>query len=422
MRVVIIGAGLIGVSTAYFLAEKGVEVVVLDRQPGPGLETSFANGGMITPSQADPWNSPGILRKLIRWIGREDAPVLLRPAVVLPLWRWGFQFLRNSTEAKFRVNLVRNARLAAYSVRTLGELRARLGLHYEDARRGTMRLYRDGGSLRSALDLNAKLEGSGVRWQALDPAQVVALEPALGAVESLLAGGIFYPDDESGDAHLYCRLLAHHAMQRGAIFRHGVTVLGLESSEREIRAVRTSAGRVEADVYVLAAGSYSPVIARSIRLAIPVQPVKGYSLTLDIRGWDAPPRMPVVDEDAHIAATPLGHRLRVAGTAEFNGFDASVDPRRIRNMSRFISDFYPGLRPFIATTATSTWAGLRPYSCDGVPILGATNWANLFLNTGHGHLGWSMAAGSGRLVTQLICGEPPDLDPAPYGLGRFQRL
>ena len=195
MRVVIIGAGLLGVSTAYFLAEKGVEVVVLDRQPGPGLETSFANGGMITPSQADPWNSPGILGKLIKWMGRDNAPVLLRPGAVLPLWRWGFHFLRNSTEARFRANLAKNARLAAYSVQTLRDLRSRLELHYDNAHMGTVRVYRDGGSLRAALALNSTLQESGIHWQALEPAQLVALEPALRAVEALLAGGIFYPDD-----------------------------------------------------------------------------------------------------------------------------------------------------------------------------------------------------------------------------------
>lgn len=419
MRVAIIGAGLLGVSTAYFLSGTDVEVVVLDRQPGPGRETSFANGGMVTPSQADPWNAPGILGKLLKWIGKDDAPVLLRPAALLPLLSWGFSFLRNSTEARFRVNLARNARLASYSLRTLRGLREQLGIHYDESTAGTMRLFRDRDSFRSALNLCAALQDNGIRWESLDAAQVVSREPALRPVENLLAGGIYYPDDESGDAYQYCEAMARHAAQRGAEFRYGTAVLGLESSADRIVAVRTSGGLVVADRFVLAAGSYSPGVARSVGLHIPVQPVKGYSLTLDTSGWDAAPVIPVVDENSHVAATPLCRRLRVAGTAEFNGFNTSVDARRIRNMFQFVADFYPGFRPFLDRAAASTWAGLRPYSCDGVPILGMTRLANLYMNTGHGHLGWSMAAGSGKLVAGLIRGEALELDLAPYQLSRF---
>ncbi|MBI2969870.1 MAG: D-amino acid dehydrogenase [Gammaproteobacteria bacterium] len=420
MHVVVIGAGLIGISTAYFLGRLGHEVTVLDRREGPGLETSFANGGMLTPSQAEPWNTPGILLRLLGWLGRENAPVLLRPRVVPSLLGWGVAFLRNSSERRFLRNSALNAELAFYSLRVLRELRDKHGLRYDGSQCGTMKLYRDRHSLEQALKICGMLRESGVDCEALDGGGVAEREPALAAVRARIAGGIFYRDDESGDAYAYCRSLAALAAEQGARFRYGVSVAGLRAERRKVSAIATSSGEeLKADSYVLAAGSYSPGLLRPLGLRLPVQPVKGYSVTLDVGTWAEAPRIPVIDDGFHIAVTPLSGKLRVAGTAEFCGYDTGLTAARIRNLLRFFTELYPGAAGFAHSSAAGEWAGLRPYTCDGVPVLGRTDFDNLYLNTGHGHLGWTMAAGSGKLVADIVAGNEPFVDPRPYRLDRF---
>lgn len=421
MRIAIIGAGLIGVSTAYFLGRAGHSVVVLERREGPGLETSFANGGMITPSQADPWNAPGIAGKLLRWIGREDAPVLVRARSVPPLLGWGLAFLRNSSHERFKINFANNARLARYSLEVLRQLRRDTDLRYDSAAVGTMKFYRDPRSLRESAWLTRELEGAGIRFESLDATGVIAREPALEPIAGDIAGGMYFPDDESGDAHKYCAGLAQLAANGEVEFRYGTPVQSIDCVSGRVAALTTPAGAVRADRFVLAAGSYSTALARTAGFSIPVQPVKGYSLTLDIGGWDPVPRTPLVDDDLHVAATPLAGRLRVAGTAEFAGFDLELRKERLRPMLGFVSRLFPRQAARINESRVQAWAGLRPYACDGVPVLGPSPLANLFLNTGHGHLGWSMAAGSGKLVADLICDRRPDLDAAPYRLDRFGR-
>lgn len=417
MRIAVIGAGLIGVSTAYFLGRAGHGVVVLDRREGPGLETSFANGGMITPSQADPWNAPGIAGKLLRWIGREDAPVLLRTRSLLPMLRWGLAFLRNSSPRRFRANLLKNVRLARYSLEVLRGLRRETALQYDEAANGTMKFYRDARSLRESEWLTRELADAGVRCERLDARGVIEREPALEAIAPDIAGGLFFPDDESGDAYKYCVSVARLAAGAGVEFRYGVAVEAIRSAGDRVDAIVTPAGEIRADCYVLAAGGCSTLLGRTAGVGIPVEPVKGYSLTLDMGDWSRAPVIPLVDDDLHVAATPLAGRLRVAGTAEFAGHDLDVTQHRIRPLLKFVSRLFP--RERIDEAQTRRWAGLRPYSCDGVPILGATRLRNLFLNTGHGHLGWSMAAGSGKLVADLIGGAAEELPSSPYGLERF---
>lgn len=419
MQVVVIGAGLIGVSTAYFLGRIGHQVVVLERREGPGLETSFANGGMVTPSQAEPWNTPGILFKLISWLGREDAPVLLRPSALPSLLGWGLAFLRNSTEARFRQNVIRNATLAFYSLRILKELRQNHGLRYDAAQHGTIKLYRDRNFHEQAAALFKILQETGVNCEVMDSQGVVSKEPALAPVQDKFSGGVFFSDDESGDAYDYCRSLAELAAKHGVVFQFGTTVTGFRTEGRRVRAVTGSCGELEGDRYVVAGGSESLMILESLGVNLPVRPVKGYSLTLNVGAWDERPLIPVIDDDFHIAVTPLAEKLRVAGTAEFCGYDRRPDPARIRNLSRFVADLYPQAAHFTRAGTALAWAGLRPYSCDGVPIMGPTRFENLYLNTGHGHLGWTMAAGSGKLVADLISGNDPDLDPRPYQLDRF---
>lgn len=419
MRIAIIGAGLIGVSTAWYLRHGGHDVLVLERRAGPGLETSFANGGMLTPSQADPWNAPGVTGKLLRWLGREDAPLLLRPRALPELFGWGIGFLRNSSRARFRRSLHANVRLARFSLDTLRRLRRDTGIEYTGAGVGTLKFYRDQRSLAQSGWLTQELRGAGVHCEPLDGAGVIAHEPALAGIAQHIAGGVRFPDDESGDAHLYCARLAQLAAAAGVEFRYGVDIRRLRCAGGSVAALETTAGEVVADRYVLAAGSYSVPLARDAGLRLPLRPVKGYSLTLDLSGWKAPPRLPLVDDDLHMAVTPLGNRLRVAGTAEFTGFDLDLNPARIAPMRAFVAELFPAQAPMIAAADAQPWAGLRPYTVDGVPIIGPAPLPNLYLNTGHGHLGWSMATGSGRLLAELIEGRSGAINAADYSLKRF---
>lgn len=418
MRIVVIGAGLIGLSTAYFLGRAGHEVIVLDRREGPALETSFANGGMVTPSQAEPWNTPGIFFKLLGWLGREDAPVLLRPGAIPSMFGWGLAFLRNSSRRRFLENAARNARLASYSLGVLKELRARHGVVYDAFQAGTLKLYRDAHELQEAADSDL-LRQSHITFEVLDRNGVRAREPALAPITDRLAGGIYFSDDESGDAYQYCRALAERAAENGVAFRYGVSAIEFRAQAGRVVALETSAGALQADCFVLAGGSHSPALAKSLDIALPVQPVKGYSLTIEAPGWHDFPRVPVIDDHFHIAVTPLAGTLRVAGTAEFSGYDARLTRKRLDNLWRFAMEVYPGAERHASREQSREWSGFRPYSCDGVPIIGRTRFDNLYLNTGHGHLGWTMAAGSGKLLADLVSGVEPAVDPRAYRPDRF---
>lgn len=419
MKVIIIGAGLLGVTTAYFLSCQGHEVIVLERQQGPALETSFANGGMVTPSQADPWNNPGIFRKLLAWMGNEDAPFLLRANAVLSLLGWGISFIRNSGMQRYLLNLQKNAKLAAYSMNILKQLRQQHGMHYDNTDQGTLKIYKDHKSLQEGVQLSERFSDAGIQFKALNGQQVLTLEPALNDVSDSIIGGIYYPNDEAGDAHKFCQVLARQAEINGVQFKYQVDVKGLERSADEISAVDTTDGRYVADVYVLATGSYSALLAKQVKINLPIRPVKGYSLTLELNGWQSGPKIPVIDESMHASVTPLGSRLRVAGTAEFSGYNTAISQSRIDNMFRFVSTLYPGFTAFLDRSSALQWAGLRPYSCDGVPFLGGTSLHNLYLNTGHGHLGWTMAPGSGKLVADLISQRETALDISPYQIDRL---
>ena len=419
MKIIVLGAGLLGSSSAYFLNALGHGVVVLERQPGPGIETSYANAGMLTPSQAAPWNQPGMLLNLLRWIGREDSPILVRPGAVFSLLGWGSRFLLNSSLARFRLNLIKNAVLARYSLGLVQAFRDRYTVTYDATACGTLKFFDNERDFDHESGFNDLYRDAGIEFQLLDRSNVLKVEPALAEISSRIVAAIHYPGDESGDAHLFCRALAEQAIAAGAEFRYGVEIRGFERARDRITDVVTDQGVYTADAYVLAAGSYSPILARSIGLSLPIRPVKGYSLTFNLDGWDKGPRMPLVDESAHTAVTPLGKRLRVAGTAEFNGYNTELHPGRIANMARLLRKTCPGFIPFMDMTTAVPWTGLRPYTCDGVPLLGPTPLVNLYLNTGHGHLGWSMAMGSGKLIADCISGNETDIDLAPYHLARF---
>jgi D-amino-acid dehydrogenase len=419
MKIVVVGSGLLGTTTAYFLSRHGHAVTVLDRADGPGMETSFANGGMLTPSQADPWNAPGVLWKALFGLGKEDAPLLLRLKALPSLGLWGLEFLRNSARGRYIRNALLNARLAGYTLGVLHALRSETDLRYDQSAHGTLKVFRERHSLDRSAGLAEVLSHHGVAYRLLDRAQVVEVEPALAPIREAILGGIHYPGDEAGDAHQFCRALSEASIERGVEFLFRTTVRSFQCRGNRLLAADTTAGPLQADAFVVAAGSYSPLLLKPLGIQLPIRPVKGYSITLPRGTWQDGPRIPVVDDALHAAITPLGDRLRVAGTAELTGYDDRITDSRVRNLFTLLGSVYPEYRPALGDSGDERWTGFRPMTPDGVPVLGRSCYENLYLNTGHGHLGWSMAAGSGKAVADLISGEAPEIDLSGYRFERF---
>lgn len=419
MRVVVIGAGLLGLTTAWFLRRHGAEVEVVDRQPAPGMETSFANGGMLHASEANPWNAPGILRDALRMIGREDSPLLIRPRALPRMLGWAWAFVRNSSPERYYANVAKNARLADYSLTVLNEHLGDLGAEFERADEGTLKVYRTRDEFEAGLGMAERCRAWNVRFDALEPDGVGRLEPALRPIAAELTGGIHFPDDVSGDAHRFCRAIARRCESEGVELRLETEVDRIVVEHGRLRAVE-AAGEVRiADACVIAAGSHSTRLAAAAGVRLPVQPVKGYSITLPLAQWPTKPRLPVIDEHFHAAVCPLGGRLRVAGTAEFAGFDPVVRPSRIENLYELVRRIYPEGAATVERSRDSHWAGFRPMSPDGVGIMGGTNVDGLFVNTGHGHLGWTMAPAAGKLVADHIMTGRTEIPADDYALERF---
>lgn len=417
MKALIVGSGLIGITSAYFLSRRGWEVTVLDRQEGPGEETSFANGSLLTPSMPEPWNAPGSWRMLLTSIGRSDSALQLRLKALPRLAGWGLGFLRNSSPERYERNTVKNLKLALHSIETMGRLRRETGIEYGGASPGTLRVIRDPGTLERALAWAERLRPEGLTYRRLSADEIVALEPALAPIGRRLAGGIHYPADEIGNAYRFCVGLAERARGAGVDFRFRTPVTGIEVRHRKVAAVLSGGKRFTADQYIVAAGSYSPLLMKALGLDVPVRPAKGYSLTFERPSLDVPFRVPVADDDFHAVVVRLENVIRVAGTAEFTGYDLSLPAARIQNLFKLVRQVLPGWK--FDPAAAKPWCGLRPMSVDGVPIIGPTSIGNLWTNTGHGHLGWTLAAASGELLSNLLTGGSPDVDPDAYALSRF---
>lgn len=416
--VVVIGAGLIGTTTAWYLAERGLNVTVVERRESPGLETSFANGGLLTPSEADPWNAPGTLGRMLHWLGREDSPLLLRPQALPGMLGWGLKFLRASRPAPHLRSTLATLRLALYSLSSLNELGQQLALSYDRLSNGTLKIFRDPIALKHSLELADNLRHSGLESRGLNPREAVGLEPLLENVSNQLVGAIYYPGDGSGDAHRFTRELQAHALAAGVKFHFNTPVSRITTQGRRVQALLTEEGEIRADHYVLAAGSYSPQLARPLQLQLPIYPVKGYSVTVTPT-IDHGLHVPLVDFEQKIVITPLGKRLRIAGTAEFNGYDSTLNPSRTENILRQATAIFPWLSDSRKSGEVTHWTGLRPMTCDGPPILGVSPYPNLFFNTGHGPLGWTLGAGSARCVADMVAGLEPAFDMAAYSLNRF---
>lgn len=416
MRVVVLGSGVVGVTSAWYLARAGHAVTVLDRQPAAGMETSFANAGQVSPGYSAPWAGPGIPVKALKWLMMRHRPLVMWPSLDRGLYGWLAQMLANCTEAAYGRNKARMVRLAEYSRDCLRDLRDDTGIEYDQRMRGTLQLFRTQKQIDSlGADLGV-LRGFGVRHQLLDAAGCAAAEPALGLVPGKYVGGLLLPGDETGDAHLFTQRLAALAAAAGVTFRHGITVKALETEAGEVTGVVTDQGRFTADRYVVAMGSYSPALLRPLGVSVPVYPVKGYSLTLPITEAAAAPVSTVMDETYKVAITRLGDRIRVGGTAELAGFSLRLRQPRRATLAHSVSDLFPRGGDL---ARASFWTGLRPMTPDGTPVVGGTRYANLFLNTGHGTLGWTMACGSGRLLADIVTGRQPEIAADDLALGRY---
>jgi D-amino-acid dehydrogenase len=416
VQVVVLGAGVVGVTAAWYLRQAGHQVTVIDRQPGPGLETSFANGGQISASHAEPWANPAIPAKALKWFGRADAPLVLKPRFDPALWAWLGRFLLNCTATRARINTERALRVALYSRIALKELRAETGIRYDQQTRGILHIYRDRAELDHAVLEAEYMTRLGCARRVLTPAECVAVEPALAAARDDLVGGIYSPDDESGDAHKFTVALAALAAGRGVGFRYGVDVRRLVAEGDRLARVETSTGSVTADLFVLSLGSYSPLLLRPLGLRLPVYPAKGYSVSIPIAGHVGAPTVSLTDDEHKLVYSRLGETLRVAGTAEFAGYDTALDETRARTILAKAMALFPDCGE---PSGARFWCGLRPKTPDSVPVIGPTRLKNLLLNTGHGTLGWTMACGSGRIVADLASGRRPEIEMTGLGIERF---
>ncbi|MGQ0546928.1 MAG: D-amino acid dehydrogenase [Betaproteobacteria bacterium] len=409
MKVLVLGAGVVGVTAAWYLADAGHEVSVLERRAEPGLETSFANGGQISASHAEPWAKPSVIPKMLRWLGRDDAPLLFRPRADWAQWGWGLRFLRECLPGRFERHSLALASLAAYSRDSLRALRSRTGIRYDELSRGILHFATSQQDFEAIARHTEAMRPLGVAREVKSAAECLALEPALAYSEDRVVGGAYAPQDESGDAYRFTRELAALAAKNGVAFRHNVTIEALEPAGDFVAAVRAQDGeRFTADAYVVSLGSYSPLLLRPLGIRIPVYPLKGYSVTLPLGPAEAAaaPSVSLTDEAFKLVISRLGERLRVAGTAELAGYDTSVNEARCAAILRRVRQLFPQLG---AVSVVENWAGLRPATPTNLPVIGRARLRNLYLNTGHGTLGWTLACGSGRALADRVAGRRPEV-------------
>jgi D-amino-acid dehydrogenase len=418
MKIAILGGGVIGVTTAYQLALSGHAVTLFERRGGAALETSFANAGEVSPGYASPWAAPGIPAKAVRWLLMEHAPLIIRAQADPAMLRWLVALLRNCTAGRYRINKARMMRLAEYSRGQLEALRIATGIAYDERMQGTLQLFRTEKQCAGAAADIAVLADYGVAFEMLDAKGCIAAEPGLANARDPIAGGLRLPGDETGDCYKFTVALAALAANIGVDFRFDETIIGLERAGDAVTAVVTDRGRSAFDACVIALGSHSPALAHQVGLRLPVYPIKGYSLTCDIADPARAPVSTLLDESYKIAITRLGDRIRIGGMAEVAGYSDDLPERRRRTLEHSVTTLFPGAG---VISGARYWSGLRPMTPDGTPIVGRTPLRNLFLNTGHGTLGWTMACGSARVLADIIDGRTPEIDTSDLGIERYGR-
>ncbi len=407
MHVMVLGAGVTGITTAWYLKKAGHEVSVIDRQPAAGLETSYANGGQISVSHPEPWASPSAPLLALRWLGRAGAPLRFRPRANPAQWAWAMSFLHECLPWRARANTEAIASLAHYSARHLRALRRETGLIYEHSRRGILHLFFSARQFREASQRAIHLGQLGIKVQLCSADECIAIEPALAGLRGQFAGGMFAPDDESGDAFHFTRGLSEQLRRSGVRFHYNITVRHLPHSEGRIDAIEVSdipgrAGALVADAYVLCLGSFGPELVAPLGEKLPVWPLKGYSVTAPIIDMALAPKVSITDESRRIVCSRLGKRLRIAGMAELGDFDLTLEPGRYQPLVDWATARFPGA---INPEQAKPWAGLRPATPGNLPVIGRSRYSNLWFNTGHGTLGWTLACGSAASVARLISGQ-----------------
>ena len=416
MRVLVLGSGVIGVASAYYLAAQGAQVTVLDRQSGPAEETSFANAGQISPGYSTPWAAPGIPFKAVKWMFQHHAPLAINLDGSLWQLNWMAQMLKNCNPASYSINKERMTRVAEYSRDCLRQLRQDTGIHYEHRSKGTLQVFRSEAQLDMVQRDIAVLQACGVSHQLLVGAEQLAqVEPALAYAQDKLVGGLHLPNDETGDCYLFTNALAGVAQEMGVEFKFNQNVERLITQGDEIKGVLVNGEILTADKYVLAFGSYSRDFLKPLQLDLPVYPVKGYSLTVPIVDEKFAPQSTVLDETYKIAMTRFDQRIRVGGMAELSGFNRELNTDRRATLEMVTQELFPGGD----LSQAQFWTGLRPMTPDSTPIIGATRFSNLFLNTGHGTLGWTMACGSGKLISDLVMNHQPDISTEGLSIQRY---
>jgi D-amino-acid dehydrogenase len=416
MTTIVLGAGAVGTATAWYLSKSGHDVVLVERQAEAAMETSWGNGGIIHASEVEPWSQPGMPTKIIKWLGKENAPMLLRYSAIPHIMRWGIEFARNCTPERFRENAKSNLRLALHSLKSLQEIGAETGIDYDRATRGVLKIYRSRESLDAAERSTAYLAQHGLLYERVDPERCVELEPALKDTKSTLAGALYFARDEVGDSNKFAQGLAAACAARGVQCRFGETIQTIETSNGRVQAVVTDKGRITADTVVVALGSFTaPMLAKN-GIRVPIYPVKGVSITFKRAGWNAAPTVPVIDDSKLFGFVPIGDRMRISGSAEITGYDATPAVARAEAIIANASFTFPELTRHFDIAKSRVWAGLRPVSPSGTPIIGETRIRGLWINAGHGHLGWTLSCGSGRLIADLIDGRDPGIPvPPPQG-------
>ena len=412
MKVLVLGAGVIGVTTAWYLAEEGHTVAIVDRREAPALETSFANGGQISAGHAEPWANPQAPAKILRWIWRDDAPLLFRLHLDPHQWMWGARFLAECLPARARDNIAQLVRLALYSRESLRELRASTGIAYDELTRGILLFYTERGAFEHAVGTAELMRAYGLDRVPKTIDEAIAIEPALASARDRIVGATYTASDESGDAHLFTQRLADKIMARGGEFHARRDIVRLEVEGGRIAAVRVrdpggAEHLLEADAYVVALAAYSPLVTRPIGLDLPVYPAKGYSASVPVRDPAKAPCVSLTDDAAKIVITRLGNRMRIAGTAELAGYSLDLNPVRCEALIHRTRELFPEAAHYGEATF---WTGLRPSTPSNVPIIGPTRFGNLYINTGHGTLGWTLACGSGRALAAIISGRKPAVD------------
>jgi len=415
MRVIVLGSGVVGVTTAYYLARAGHDVTVVDRQPGPALETSFANAGQISPGYASPWAAPGIPLKAFKWLFQRHAPLAIQPDGTLFQLQWMWEMFRNCDAERYAVNKERMVRLAEYSRDCIRALRAETGIEYEGRQQGTLQLFRTQAQFDGAAKDIEVLKQAGVAFDLLTRDQLGNAEPALANVREKLVGGLRLPNDETGDCQLFTARLAQMARELGVRFRFDTAIERLEIANGQVTGVVTDKGRMTADRYVLALGSYSRLLLQD-QFRVPVYPLKGYSITVPIVDAAKAPVSTILDETYKIAVTRFDDRIRVGGMAEIAGYSKVLNPRRRETLEMVVNDLFPGGGDVARATF---WTGLRPMTPDSTPIVGASPLRNLFLNTGHGTLGWTMSCGSASVIADLVSGKVPAIHADDLAVFRY---